>query len=75
VQTPGEVGGIGIYVLMQDGLIKGVTPIDEMPAAKAGILTNDIITKLDDEEVPGPHAQTGDREVARASEHQDQPRR
>jgi hypothetical protein len=36
---------------MQDGLIKVVTAIDEMPAAKAGILSNDIITKLNDEEV------------------------
>jgi Cache domain/PDZ domain len=53
VQTPSEVGGLGIYVLMQDGLIKVVTPIDEMPAAKVGILANDIITKLDDEEVQG----------------------
>jgi PDZ domain len=51
--TPGEVGGLGIYVRMQDGLIKVVTPIDEMPAAKAGILANDIITKFDDEDVQG----------------------
>jgi C-terminal processing protease CtpA/Prc len=53
VQAPSEVGGLGVYVRMQDGLIKVVTPIDEMPAAKAGILTDDIITKLDDEEVQG----------------------
>jgi hypothetical protein len=39
VQAPSEVGGLGVYVRMQDGLIKVVTPIDEMPAAKAGILT------------------------------------
>jgi carboxyl-terminal processing protease len=38
---------------MQDGLIKVVTAIDEMPAAKAGILADDIITKLNDEEVQG----------------------
>src|SRR5262249_4908265 len=53
VQTPSEVGGLGIDVRMQDGLIKVVTAIDEMPAAKAGILADDIITKLNDEEVQG----------------------
>src|SRR5260370_26594685 len=38
---------------MEDGLIKVVAPIDEMPAAKAGIMAEDIITKLDDEQVQG----------------------
>src|SRR5271169_6634993 len=53
VQTRGEFGGLGIEVTMEDGLIKVVTPIDETPAAKAGILANDIITKLDDDQVQG----------------------
>jgi carboxyl-terminal processing protease len=53
VQTRGEFGGLGIEVTMQDGLIKVVTPIDDTPAAKAGILANDLITKLDDEQVQG----------------------
>ena len=53
VQTRGEFGGLGIEVTMEDGLIKVVAPIDETPAAKAGILANDIITKLDDEQVQG----------------------
>jgi carboxyl-terminal processing protease len=53
VQTRGEFGGLGIEVTMEDGLIKVVSPIDETPAAKAGILANDIITKLDDEQVQG----------------------
>ena len=53
VQTRGEFGGLGIEVTMQDGLIKVVAPIDETPAAKAGILANDLITKLDDEQVQG----------------------
>src|SRR5476651_2704307 len=53
VQTRGEFGGLGIEVTMEEGLIKVVTPIDETPAAKAGILANDIITKLDDEQVQG----------------------
>src|SRR5437016_2900329 len=53
VQTRGEFGGLGIEVTMEDGLVKVVTPIDETPAAKAGILANDIITHLDDEQVQG----------------------
>src|SRR4029078_7729175 len=48
VQTRGEFGGLGIEVTMEDGLIKVVAPIDETPAAKAGVMANDIITKLDD---------------------------
>ncbi len=53
VQTRGEFGGLGIEVTMQDGLIKVVTPIDDTPAAKAGVLANDLITKLDDDQVQG----------------------
>ena len=53
VQTRGEFGGLGIEVTMEDGLIKVVSPIDDTPASKAGILANDIITKLDDEAVQG----------------------
>src|SRR5262249_36819135 len=53
VQTRGEFGGLGIEVTMEDGLIKGVAPIDETPAAKAGVMANDIITHLNDEPVQG----------------------
>ncbi len=53
VQTRGEFGGLGIEVTMEDGLIKVVSPIDDTPASKAGILSNDIITNLDDEAVQG----------------------
>src|SRR6187431_3241537 len=53
VQTRGEFGGLGIEVTMEDGLVKVVSPIDETPAAKAGIQSNDIITHLDDEAVQG----------------------
>src|SRR5271165_4719537 len=53
VQTRGEFGGLGIEVTMEDGLIKVVSPIDDTPAAKAGILANDIITHLDEEPVQG----------------------
>jgi carboxyl-terminal processing protease len=53
VQTRGEFGGLGIEVTMEDGLVKVVAPIDDTPAAKAGVMANDIITKLDDEQVHG----------------------
>jgi carboxyl-terminal processing protease len=53
VQTRGEFGGLGIEVTMEDGLIKVVSPIDDTPASKAGVLANDIITKLDDDQVQG----------------------
>src|SRR5882672_4680738 len=53
VTTRGEFGGLGIEVTMEEGLIKVVAPIDETPAAKAGVMANDIITKLDDEQVQG----------------------
>src|SRR5437660_2134476 len=53
VRTRGEFGGLGIEVTMEDGLIKVVSPIDDTPASKAGIMANDIITNLDDEAVQG----------------------
>src|ERR1700746_3178528 len=53
VQTRGEFGGLGIEVTMEDGLVKVVAPIDETPAAKAGVMAGDIITHLDDEQVQG----------------------
>jgi len=53
VQTRGEFGGLGIEVTMEDGLVKVVAPIDDTPAAKAGILANDLITSLNDEPIQG----------------------
>src|SRR3954449_6080707 len=53
VQTRGEFGGLGIEVTMEEGLIKVVSPIDDTPASKAGVMANDIITKLDEEQVQG----------------------
>src|SRR5216117_1128350 len=53
IQTRGEFGGLGIEVTMEDGLVKVVSPIDETPAAKAGVMANDIIIKLDDDQVQG----------------------
>jgi carboxyl-terminal processing protease len=53
VQTRGEFGGLGIEVTMENGVIKVVAPIDDTPAAKAGLLSNDLITHLDNEQISG----------------------
>ncbi|MGV8853576.1 MAG: S41 family peptidase [Devosia sp.] len=49
----GEFGGLGIEVTMEDGVIKVVSPIDDTPAAKAGIMANDLIVELDGVQVQG----------------------
>jgi carboxyl-terminal processing protease len=51
VETKGEFGGLGMEVTMEDGQLKVVTPIDDTPAAKAGILANDVITHLNGEAI------------------------
>ncbi|MDU1695045.1 MAG: PDZ domain-containing protein, partial [Bradyrhizobium sp.] len=51
--TSGEFGGLGIEVTMEDGLVKVVAPIDDTPASKAGILSGDLIAKIDGEAVQG----------------------
>nr|WP_255683967.1 MULTISPECIES: S41 family peptidase [unclassified Xanthobacter] len=53
VQTKGEFGGLGIEVTMEDGLVKVVAPMEDTPAAKAGVLAGDLITKLNGEQVQG----------------------
>jgi carboxyl-terminal processing protease len=53
VETRGKFGGLGIEVTMEEGRVKVVAPIDDTPAAKAGIMANDIITHLNDEPVQG----------------------
>jgi carboxyl-terminal processing protease len=53
VQTRGEFGGLGMEVTMEDGVLKVVAPIDDTPAAKAGVQANDYITHIDDEPVQG----------------------
>lgn len=53
VQTKGEFGGLGIEVTMENGLVKVVSPIDDTPAAKAGIHAGDYITYINDEAVLG----------------------
>ncbi|HLF58961.1 MAG TPA: S41 family peptidase [Alphaproteobacteria bacterium] len=53
VQTKGEFGGLGIEVTLENGFVKVVSPIDDTPAAKAGIRPGDVITHLDGESVLG----------------------
>ena len=53
VQTRGEFGGLGIEVTMENGVIKVVSPIDETPAKRAGIMANDLIIKIDGTDVQG----------------------
>jgi carboxyl-terminal processing protease len=51
VQTRGEFGGLGIEVTQEDGFVKVVTPIDDTPAARAGVMSGDLISAIDDESV------------------------
>jgi len=53
VQTRGEFGGLGIEVTMENGLVKVVSPIDDTPAARAGIQPGDFIIALDGQPVMG----------------------
>jgi carboxyl-terminal processing protease len=53
VQTRGEFGGLGIEVSMESGLVKVVSPIDDTPAAHAGLKPGDLITHLDAAPVQG----------------------
>jgi carboxyl-terminal processing protease len=53
VQTRGEFGGLGIEVSMENGLVKVVSPIDDTPAARAGLRPGDLITNLNGEAVQG----------------------
>ena len=53
VQTRGEFGGLGIEVTMEQGFVRVVSPIDNTPAARAGLETGDLITHLDGKPVLG----------------------
>jgi len=53
VQTRGEFGGLGIEVTMENGFVKVVSPIDETPAARAGLRPGDFVTHIDNEAVLG----------------------
>jgi len=53
VQTRGEFGGLGLEVTQEDGLVKVVTPIDDTPAARAGVKTGDFISAIDGTSIQG----------------------
>ncbi len=53
VGTQGEFGGLGIEVGMEDGFVKVISPIDDTPASRAGVMAGDLIVKLDDNSVKG----------------------
>ena len=53
VNTTGEFGGLGIEVGMEDGFIRVIAPIDDTPAARAGVEPGDLVIKLDGATVKG----------------------
>jgi len=53
IQTKGEFGGLGIEVTMENGLVKVVSPIDDTPAARAGVKPGDFISEIDGTPVMG----------------------
>ncbi len=52
-RTKGEFGGLGIEVTMEDGYVKVVSPIDDTPAARAGLEAGDLVVTIDDQDVLG----------------------
>jgi carboxyl-terminal processing protease len=53
IQTKGQFGGLGIEVTMEDGLVKVISPIDDTPAARAGIKPGDYIAAIDSTPIQG----------------------
>ncbi|MFY8092945.1 MAG: S41 family peptidase [Niveispirillum sp.] len=53
VQTRGEFGGLGIEVTTENGFVKVISPMDDTPAARAGVQPGDYITHLNDEQIVG----------------------
>ncbi|MBX2849194.1 MAG: S41 family peptidase [Acidiferrobacterales bacterium] len=51
--TTGRFGGLGMEVMMEDGFIKVIAPIDDTPASKAGVQTGDLIIRIDGQTVSG----------------------
>jgi carboxyl-terminal processing protease len=52
-QTRGEFGGLGIEVTMEEELVKVIAPIEDTPAARAGVLAGDLISEIDGESLRG----------------------
>ena len=57
--TTGRFGGLGMEVMMEEGFIKVIAPIDDSPAAAAGIQTGDLIIRIDGKTVSGLSLQDG----------------
>ncbi|MFA9418548.1 MAG: S41 family peptidase [Gammaproteobacteria bacterium] len=53
IGTTGQFGGLGIEVGMENGFVKVISPIDDTPAARAGVQASDLIIMLDDKQVKG----------------------
>ena len=53
LQTRGQYGGLGIEVTMENGVVKVISPIDETPAARAGVSGGDYITHINGEQIMG----------------------
>ena len=53
VKTKGTFGGLGIEITMEDGFVKVVSPIDDTPAANAGMKSGDLIIGIDGESIKG----------------------
>ncbi len=53
IGTEGQFGGLGIEVTMENGFVKVVSPIEDTPAARAGLQPGDLIVRLDDQAVKG----------------------
>ena len=47
IDTSGKFGGLGIQITLEDGIIKVISPIDDTPAYKAGVIAGDLITAID----------------------------
>ena len=63
-----EFGGLGLEVMMEDGLVKVVSPIDDTPAARAGMMSGDLVTRIDDTAVKGLTPQGSGRQDARSGQ-------
>jgi len=53
VDTEGQFGGLGIEIVVEDGLLKVVSPIDDTPASRAGMQAGDLITQIDGHKTAG----------------------
>lgn len=56
--TSGKFGGLGMEVVFEDGFVKVIAPIDDTPAAQAGIQSGDIIMRIDGEAISGQNLRT-----------------